>query len=193
VKEEPVEEPAKEDEPVKEDPVEEVVQKEEVVQEDGPVEEIIEKASKKEEIIDLTVQEANKVFDSLSRDGEFILEEHVQRAMGMLGRYPSKKEIKQMIAQCDADGDGKLSKAEFVDYCLNRPKDDYQRIKRAFKMFDRDGDGTLDMKEFRELLTTEGEPLTEEEFAAVMKQVDHDQDGKVSIDEFLACMGVKKE
>lgn len=145
---------------------------------------------KEGEIIDLTVQEAMKVFDSISVNGEYIEEADMQKAMGRMGRYPSKKEVQQMIATCDANGDGTISKDEFIDYCLSRPKDDYSRIRQAFNMFDLNGDGFLDVDEFKRLLMTEGEPLTDAEFAAVMKQVDKNGDGVISIDEFLESMGV---
>ncbi len=46
------------------------------------------------------------VFEKLSGTEDFLTEAEMQRAMGMMGRYPSKREVRMMIAQCDANGDG---------------------------------------------------------------------------------------
>ena len=53
-------------------------------------------------------------------------------------------------------------------------------VREAFKVLDKDGNGYIDYDELRAVLGEKGEaPLTEEEFRAVIEDLDVNKDGKI--------------
>lgn len=61
------------------------------------------------------------------------------------------------------------------------------KMRDAFKTFDADGSGYLEREEFKRVLTQMGKDrLTEEQFEALMQDVDTDEDGRVNVEEFIA-------
>ena len=55
-----------------------------------------------------------------------------------------------------------------------------------FNRFDRDKNANIDQTEFVELLKALGAPLSPEELETAWGEVDNDQNGRISFDEFFA-------
>ena len=62
------------------------------------------------------------------------------------------------------------------------PPDINDAIKEAFKMFDTNCSGTVSVKEFREMMTTYGAQMSEEEFNEIIQGVGVDSDGQIDLD-----------
>ena len=61
-------------------------------------------------------------------------------------------------------------------------------LKGAFKVFDVDGDGFISAAELRQVMASQGENLTDEEVAEMIRGADVDGDGQVNCDEFVTLM-----
>ena len=57
-----------------------------------------------------------------------------------------------------------------------------------FQFFDKDKDGKISAEELREVLTSCGEPLSEEEAKDVLRMGDLNGDGFLDIDEFIKVL-----
>jgi len=96
-----------------------------------------------------------------------------------------------MIVKVDKDGSGTVELDEFVSL-LGLMKELYrvseEEIKGTFKIFDRNGDGSISSDELREVMTSVGAKLTEDEITAMIDEADADADGSVDYEEFLKMM-----
>ena len=99
--------------------------------------------------------------------------------------------LQDMIVKVDKDGSGTVELDEFVSL-LGLMKELYrvseEEIKGTFKIFDRNGDGSISSDELREVMTSVGAKLTEDEITAMIDEADADADGSVDYEEFLKMM-----
>ena len=63
-----------------------------------------------------------------------------------------------------------------------------QTLKEAFKIFDKNHNGFIEVKELKEVTTTLGQALSEEEFKEFWREADINNDGKIDIEEFVKVM-----
>ena len=63
-----------------------------------------------------------------------------------------------------------------------------QSLKEAFKLFDKDRNGYIDAKELKQVTTTLGSQLTDEEFEDFWREADINNDGKLDYEEFIKIM-----
>jgi Ca2+-binding EF-hand superfamily protein len=59
-------------------------------------------------------------------------------------------------------------------------------IQREFTTFDRDSSGFIDLQELKEISRQLGQDLNEEELQTALRELDTNQDGKISLEEFTA-------
>lgn len=76
----------------------------------------------------------------------------------------------QRLLQADADGNGQVTRAEFLAH-----------RGQQFARFDRNGDGYISMDDVPRLLSSRFEPRMK----AMQQQFDANKDGKISRDEFI--------
>jgi hypothetical protein len=69
------------------------------------------------------------------------------------GQNPSEQELKDMIADVDADGNGTIDFPEFLTMMARKmqEKDHEEEIQDTFKMFDADGNGFISIDELRQV------------------------------------------
>lgn len=133
-------------------------------------------------------KEAFNLFDS---DGDgTITSKELGVVMRSLGQTPTEAELKEMIAEVDANKDGTIDFKEFLGLMATQTKerDSEEELREAFKVFDKDGNGFISAAELRHVMTSLGEKLTDEEVDAMMKEADTDGDGQVDIEEFTKMM-----
>ena len=63
-----------------------------------------------------------------------------------------------------------------------------QSLIEAFKIFDKNKNGYIEAKELRQVTTTLGSQLSEEEFNEFWKEADVNHDGKLDYEEFIKIM-----
>ena len=61
----------------------------------------------------------------------------------------------------------------------------------VFAMFDTSGDGEISQEEFREALNKMGRRLTDDQLDALIRQIDVDHSGTISIKEFLTAVKMR--
>jgi calmodulin len=90
-------------------------------------------------------------------NGEITVSE-LDTVMRSLGQFPTEAELRAMIEEVDADGNGVIDFQEFSAMMARkmRENDSEEEIKEAFKTFDRDGNGYISAGELKFVMATHG-------------------------------------
>jgi len=102
---------------------------------------------------------------------------------------------RQLRADCDGDGDGRVGRAEFTAAFtagLGDPRAYYRRlfgpiVDRFARVMDQDGDGFVDAGEYARAWASQG--VDERVIAAAFERLDADADGKISVAEVSDAIG----
>ncbi|MGH3737080.1 MAG: EF-hand domain-containing protein [Micromonosporaceae bacterium] len=94
------------------------------------------------------------------------------------------------ISRMDADGDGKVTKQEYIE-AIDRQTLDPDAFDRAFqphfqavaRLCDTDDDGNVDRDEFTRMMRVHG--VSDQDASVSFDQIDQDHDGKLSVDELV--------
>ncbi len=131
------------------------------------------------------------VFMSLDKDkdGKLGKEELIQGYKEMFGEgYPAEEEVEKIMAHIDIDGNGYIDLTEFVMATISKKNVlSRERLVAAFNMFDRDGSGAISADEVKEVLGA-GMRVPDEHWKEVIREVDQNGDGEVSLEEFITMM-----
>ncbi|XP_020550600.1 calmodulin-2/4 isoform X1 [Sesamum indicum] len=115
--------------------------------------------------------------------------EELASVIQSLNEHPTKEEIREMMHEVDADGDGTVDFEEFLSIMARKMKENVaEELKEAFKVFDRDQDGFISAIELRNVMMNLGERLSDEEAEQMIREADLDGDGVVSYEEFVRMM-----
>ena len=98
-----------------------------------------------------------------------------------LNAHFSEEASDLIIKLIDKNGDGLIDFEEFRS--LKTQQFDEVSL---FKVFDADGDGLISKGEVREVYRKLGETISEEVLTEMLNEVDENQDGQISYEEFLA-------
>ncbi|KAL6900689.1 hypothetical protein ACP4OV_005365 [Aristida adscensionis] len=136
----------------------------------------------------LPVEELNKyvqMFHHMDKDhnGNLSLEE-LMDGLHINGQPVPESEIRMLLEAADTDGNGTLDCDEFVTVSLHLRKmanDEY--LAAAFKYFDKDGSGFIELEELKEELGPNDQIICD-----IIRDVDTDQDGRISYQEFELMM-----
>ncbi|POM25281.1 Calerythrin [Actinomadura rubteroloni] len=142
-------------------------------------------------------------------DGAFTEADHVEmgrRAASALG-YPAGSEAEQEMidaylniwrrlhAPLDADGDGRLTRDEFVTACTALVHDPElarrtlgELADAVLAVADRDGSGTIDLTEYTAFIHGHAPGLPDDQIAAAFARLDLDGDGAIDHGELTRCV-----
>ena len=101
-----------------------------------------------------------------------------------------------MIESVDIDDNGVLSLCEFIRLMskqhqpFSTPRSQFEAV---FRAFDTDGNGQLSREEFKQSLFSLGQRCSEDEFDALMADLDRNMDGRISKKEFLSVFMVTSD
>lgn len=78
--------------------------------------------------------------------------------MRSLGQNPTETELRDMVSEVDADGNGTIDFSEFLTMMSRkiRDTDKDEEIREAFKVFDKDGSGTISAAELKNVMASLG-------------------------------------
>jgi Ca2+-binding EF-hand superfamily protein len=144
-----------------------------------------------------------RAFDLYDRDASGSLNaQELQSLMRSLG-YPlpstprdAEVEVAAILASLNADGDGTVSKVEFVAWSVANSTQSGAAVntklcnlaREIFDMFDDDKSGTLTISEFQAGFVRFGIDLTDDEMIILIEELDGDHSGDISVDEFEALL-----
>ncbi len=134
----------------------------------------------KNELIELFQQ-----FDT-NGDGVLTKDEIMEGYKSYLGEVEAEKEAERIMHEVDMDQNGTIDYNEFILATLNKQKVlNKEKLEATFKMFDKDGNGKISAEEIRSILGTNGDKSV---FDAIVKEVDANGDGEISLVEFKEMM-----
>ncbi|KAH9208066.1 calmodulin 3, isoform CRA_b [Leptodontidium sp. 2 PMI_412] len=106
--------------------------------------------------------------------------------MQCLGHKQTDLERRIFIQRVYPRGNGTINFNGFMSMmasCVKKKASD-REIRQAFMVFDRDNDGVISPNELRFVMDIIGEPLSDEQLNAVMKEADFDGDGAITYRDF---------
>ena len=130
------------------------------------------------------------MFKSLDKngDGKLSKDEVKDGYMAHYGKLISDDGVNQMFEAVDTDNSGYIDYSEFIVAAINEKKlTSHDKLKAAFRMFDRDNSGMITPSEIKEVLSADN-TLPTEVIETIVKQVDANGDGEISLDEFIGLM-----
>jgi len=132
-------------------------------------------------------KEVHRHFTRLDKDGNGYLEEDELELLLLdmgFARVAAKKEAQDMLRAADEDGDAKVDFEEFKQVWHRKLLSQHdQYIHRVFAVFDDNGDGFIDVKELQSVLGDDYETVR-----SMIEEVDSNNDGKLSFEEFQSAM-----
>jgi calmodulin len=110
-----------------------------------------------------------------------------RQVMRSLGLNPTNKEITDLIAEVDKNGNQRLDFQEFVTFMSKHwhERDQEAELREAFRLFDRDNSGYITINELKQVMLNMGEKLNQEELEDMMREADVNRDGKLDYQEFV--------
>ncbi|CAF0731506.1 unnamed protein product [Adineta steineri] len=103
------------------------------------------------------------------------------------GLNPTNKEIADLIAEVDKNGNQRLDFSEFCAFMSKHwhERDQEAELRDAFRLFDRDNSGYITINELKQVMLNMGEKLNQEELEDMMREADVNRDGKLDYQEFV--------
>ncbi|KAJ2729128.1 hypothetical protein IW152_005731 [Coemansia sp. BCRC 34962] len=139
--------------------------------------------------------EYKEAFALFDKDGDgSITSVELGAVLKASGHVASETELKDMVNEIDADGDGKIDLKEFIALMERHSSEGSEQaeLKEAFKVFDKDGNGSITKSELRQAMKDLGEKLTDKEIDAMIQEVDEDANGEINFEEFSKMMTGEK-
>ena len=133
--------------------------------------------------------ERNRLIDILlfaaDRSGK-ISKAELRKVLQALNIKADESQLKQLMAQMDADNSGEIDFNEFKKVMGESffKKHSKQELQTAFNKFDADGNGYITSNELNQILSRMGRHLSRADIDAMVKSLDSSGDGKISFDEF---------
>ncbi|VDN97980.1 unnamed protein product [Rodentolepis nana] len=131
------------------------------------------------------INEFHEAFTLFDKDGNGLISRcELVGVVRSLGHNPTREEIRQMMEEVDADGDGSIDFNEFLKV-MTKKLDDCEperEMQEAFEVFDKNGDGYISQAELRDAMASFGENVSVKETKKMMEHADIDGDGRVDYD-----------
>ena len=107
-----------------------------------------------------------------------------------LGQNPSRKELEEMIATVDKNGNMEIDFGEFLELMSEKMKDTdaENEMVESFMVFDRDGNGLIGEEELKQTMLGLGIKVGNKEIAAMLQHADEDKDDHLNYAEFVKIM-----
>lgn len=147
----------------------------------------------------LTKEETDKmegIFAAMDKnnDGMLSKQEIAEGYEEHFGMPMDEEELDKIFAAIDTDASGAIDYSEFLMATMNEQQlMSKEKLKQAFKMFDKDSSGTISKDEIKDALGNLDEEMAEK----LISEVDQDDDGEISFEEFEKMMnmvvGVKQK
>ena len=107
-----------------------------------------------------------------------------------LGQVHSEKELQEMTAEVDADGNGIVDFPELLSLIARKmaDADTDNEVRIAFKVYDRNNTGEIEIEDLKKVMTNLGDKLTNDEIQTIIREADCNGDGVIDNEEFIRMM-----
>ncbi|KAK3092309.1 hypothetical protein FSP39_001124 [Pinctada imbricata] len=122
-----------------------------------------------------------EVFSLFDHDCDGFLDiKELGKVLRSFGLNPSEAELEEMITEYEEDGKnyGKMDFPEVMKILakkIKEPPETEEYLREAFRTFDKDGSGVISRIELQQIMSNQGEKLSEHEVQEMMADAD---DGK---------------
>ena len=148
-----------------------------------------EEAGRVRKLTENQLREAKDAFDLFDTTGTGVIEQkELKIALMTLGfAETTKEEIKQLVSEFDTSGGSTINFNDFVKIieALLPTRNTREQLEEAFKLFDVDGTGVITFKNLKDVVTSMGEQLTEQEIIEIIAEADKTGDQGITLDEFI--------
>jgi Ca2+-binding EF-hand superfamily protein len=134
------------------------------------------------------LEDAERAWRCIDVDNSGTIDENEMKLlMQSIGLTCGKDEIAQMMLELDLDGDGDITKDEFIKWIVKQNDtepgvDELAQI--LFDMFDTDHSGSISVQEFIEKMQRVAKDLSLEDITMIARELDEDQSGSIEMVEF---------
>jgi len=146
-----------------------------------------------------TVKDVQTAFRQFDKNGDGSIDKNeLTSSLKSSGGNFSQKEIDVIFSAADIDGNGEIDYEEFIALMCPSASDIIEKfrskyknmndVKAAFQRFDGNGDGSLSKSELSTALKSSGESYSDVEVDAIFSLGDVDNDGEITLEEFIALM-----
>ena len=145
----------------------------------------------KQELTQEQIAEFREAFNIFDKDGDgHITVKELGSVMRSLGQYPSQRELEEMVAEVDTDGNKTVEFTEFLDMMAKQlvEKAIEDEVKEAFAAFDKDKDGKITAQELIHIMKNIGEPLPQSDIDEMIAEADINKDGNIDYADFVHRM-----
>ncbi|CAG5122467.1 unnamed protein product [Candidula unifasciata] len=104
-----------------------------------------------------------------------------------LGRAPTEAQLQALIKEFESKGVQTLT-CQQVEAIINKydfPPESPDALREALRLFDKEGSGMINASEVCHILCNLGEKLVKEEMVEMIRELDPNGDGQISIEEFV--------
>jgi calcium-dependent protein kinase len=138
------------------------------------------------------IKELRNVFMAfdLNGDGRLTKDELIEGLCQVMTKGEAYENVETMMGSLDVDKNGFIEYEEFLTATLNKKKLlSKENIKIAFEMFDKDNSGYISKDKLKIVLGSgSNNKLNDDVWSTMVKEIDHNKDGKISFEEFLDVM-----
>lgn len=134
------------------------------------------------------IREAKDAFDLFDTTGTGVIEQkELKIALMTLGFDATKEDIRRLVADLDSSNTTTIDFDDFLQLinALLPTRDARKELEEAFHLFDIDGTGKISFKNLKDVVSSMGEQLTEQEIIEIIAEADKTGDGEITLDEFI--------
>eukprot|EP01129_Flabellula_baltica_P015038 TRINITY_DN7412_c0_g1_i1.p2 TRINITY_DN7412_c0_g1~~TRINITY_DN7412_c0_g1_i1.p2 ORF type:complete len:149 (-),score=38.92 TRINITY_DN7412_c0_g1_i1:51-497(-) len=137
-------------------------------------------------------QSAFNLFDE-NKDGTIDVEQ-IGVIFRALGQTPTEGDIARIIREVQEESNGLIDFETFFAYLQQQMAKAYTEkdIKKAFEVLDFNGDGTIPAADLFHVMTTVGEPLSEDQVEEMFKEAEIDKEnGVITFEDFQRMLAIR--
>ena len=112
----------------------------------------------------------------------------ISKILKAMGRTLNNDDEKNFLEAADPGNTGVISKDKFlstVESMFSLPDENINELLEAFKVFDVKDTGKISVKNFKNVLVNIGQQFNEDEVDEILKYIDVDRDGNITIKDFI--------
>lgn len=137
------------------------------------------------------ISEFKEVFTMFQKDGDgTILSSDLGDAMRALYQHPTESQLSEVVQEVENGHGGKVDFPEFIEILVKNMSetDAEEELLEAFKILDPEGFGYVNSAEMRNVLTTLGEKLSDDDLDDMIKEGDSNDDGRIDFEMLARIM-----